>query len=107
MKSGSSTWYSKPPTWTRASSSRMRLRVPGMRVIMVSLSCTARLQGVVMAQRHRQGVGHVVRLRQLRQVQLKLDGVLHLLLGRPAVAGDGLLDAGGGVADHGDVVLRR
>ena len=97
--SGTSTWYSSGPTWRRTSSSRTRFSMPVILVIMRLFSAGSLLQ-VVVAQGRRQGVGHVGRLGQLRQAQLAHDGPLHLLLARPAVPGDRLLDPRGVVADH-------
>ena len=62
---------------------------------------------VTMAQRHRQGVGNVGRLGQLRQVQFALDGLLHLQLVGPAGAGEDPLDLRRGVVHDGDARLGR
>src|SRR5687767_5719127 len=48
------------------------------------------------AQRYRERVGNVWRVRGLGEVPHRLDRPLHLPLARVAVAGDGLLDAVGG-----------
>src|SRR5207253_2059149 len=52
-----------------------------------------------------QGIGNVGRLRQFRQAQLSLDGVLHLFLAGVAVAGNGLFDPRGSVADYWQLML--
>src|SRR5262249_23482428 len=90
-------------TWRRTSSSRTRLSTPVILVIMSS--SRGPLLVVVVAQRRRQRVRHVRRLGHLRQAQLALDRALHLLLARPAAAGDGLLDARRVVADDRQMTL--
>src|SRR5438309_2095906 len=124
MNSGTRTWYSSGPTCRRSSSSRTRFTRPVIFVIMLEfVAAFARMRGlpraspafwrmrllsaVVMAKRHRQRVGDVRRLRHGRQPQFTLDRSLHLLLGRPAVAGDDLLHLGRGVTDDRDALLRR
>ena len=59
------------------------------------------------AQRYRDGIRHVRRLRHFAQAQFALDGPLNLVLGRPAAAGDGLLDPRGAVADGLQPAFRR
>ena len=59
------------------------------------------------AEGHGAGVGDVVGLGEAVEAQLGLDGVLHLLLGGLAAAGQRLLDPGGGVAEDRDPALRR
>src|SRR5690349_13198124 len=96
--SGTSTWYSSPPTRTRTSSSSTRVSFP---LILVSMVPSGRcLLAIVVTQGGRQRVGDVVRLRHPGQPQLGCHRVLHLLLRRPAVARDRLLDPRGGVTAH-------
>src|SRR5260370_14708585 len=92
--SGTRTWYSNVPIWSRTSSSKTRFNNPLIFVI-TGFSLTNRLGHfdlVIMAQGHRQRVRNVGRLGPLDQAQLALDGALDLILGRPAVAADAFLD---------------
>src|SRR4051812_35594719 len=80
----SSVWLPLSPWWERGLGGEGAKASPRQLLLGVA--------GVIVTQRDRQRVGHVVRLRQARQIQLPQHGELHLLLRRPSVPGDALLD---------------